>query len=72
MINVINPEGDLIGKVQFPDYPEIEGIQFSRINTDILHIAQNYNQSICFRVQVSKDLTEKSTKEKRLTENYEN
>jgi len=49
-ICVLNPKGEMIGKVPIPEFPEIVGMHFSKQKTDIMYITENSGQPTCLRV----------------------
>lgn len=65
LICVLNPAGEVLGKFEVPEYPEITGMQFSRLNHDILYITENSTSPVCVRVLVNNDLLDKTSKDKR-------
>lgn len=62
---MISPAGEMIGKVEVPEYPEIMGMQFSKNSSDILFVTENSSAHVCLRVLVNNDLLEKTSKHKR-------
>ena len=61
----MNPSGEIIGKFEVPEYPEITGMMFSKLNQDILFITENSTSPVCVRLLVNNDLLEKTSKDKR-------
>lgn len=64
LIYVLNPLGEIIGKFDVPEYPEIIGIQFWRSSLDILLITENSDTPVCLRVRVPNDILQKTHKDK--------
>merc|ERR1711976_848123 len=62
-IVVLNKNGENIGKVPIPEYPEIVGMHFSKQKQDIMYVTENSNQPTCLRVLINNESYEKSVKD---------
>lgn len=59
---MLNPLGDIIGKLPVNGYPEITGMTFSKTSPDLLYITVDKE---CHQVLVNSEFLDKTQKDKR-------
>lgn len=53
LISVFNQKGVITQNIVLPGYPEINGMQFSKINHNVLLLTENSVNPVCIRVLIS-------------------
>lgn len=60
IIHVLSPKGKLLQTISIPEYPQINGLAFSKSNDNILLVTEYSNTPVCLRVLVQNSEHEKN------------